>query len=313
MADKADNIVLVTGGAGFIGTYVCRALASHGFAIRVFDNFSTGKAANLEGIELELIEGDILDQTALKSAMQGVDAVIHLAAHVSVAESVTHPEKFHETNVTGTHNVLYAATKAKVRRFVLASSASVYGSPTQMPVREVFELLPPSPYASSKACGEMMLKAFAESFDIETVSLRFFNVYGQGQDPNSPYSGVISIFTDRAKAGKDLTIFGDGSQTRDFVAVEDVAEACVSAIRSDNVGKGEAINIGTGKAVSIRELAEQIQAESLKNSTNWVEVITGPARAGDVQDSRAAVELAEEKLTFTAKTTFDEGLANLSH
>ena len=156
-----------------------------------------------------------------------------------------------------------------------------------------------------------MLKAFAESFDIETVSLRFFNVYGQGQDPNSPYSGVISIFTDRAKAGKDLTIFGDGSQTRDFVAVEDVAEACVSAIRSDNVGKGEAINIGTGKAVSIRELAELIQAESLKNSTNWVEVTTGPARAGDVQDSRAAVELAEEKLTFTAKTAFDEGLANL--
>ena len=150
-----------------------------------------------------------------------------------------------------------------------------------------------------------MLKAFAESFDIETVSLRFFNVYGQGQDPNSPYSGVISIFTDRAKAGKDLTIFGDGSQTRDFIAVEDVAEACVSAVTSEKVGNGEAINIGTGKAVSIRELAELIQATCSKQTEGSIQIIHDAPRPADVKDSLASTKQAMLSLGFESKFEFE--------
>jgi len=301
--------VLITGGCGFIGSHLAEELVQSGYRVKLFDNLSTGHTENIEHINPipELIEGDVTDFRQVDRATQGVNRVVHLAALVSVVESVEKPVLCHEVNVTGTLNVLEACRARKVKRMILASSAAVYGSEPTLPKSEEMLPAPESPYAASKLAGEMYAKLYAQLYGIESVSLRFFNVYGPRQDPSSMYSGVISRFTRQILTNETPTIFGDGMQTRDFVFVKDVVHAAVLAMTSTELGRGEVMNVASGTSISLLSLLEALQSLTGK------EVVPAFARErlGDVRYSEASVAHAFELLGFRAVHSIRSGLESL--
>ncbi len=295
---------LVTGGAGFIGSHLCRRLAAEGNAVRVLDDLSTGKRANLAGIEVDFIEGDLRDPRLLETALRGVDFVLHQAAIASVALSVSQPLLEQEVNLVGTLRLLEAARRAGVRRVVFAGSAAAYGNSPASPKREEMRPEPASPYGISKVAGEYYCRIYSEVFGLETVCLRYFNVFGPRQDPASPYSGVISLFARRLLLGQAPTIFGDGEQSRDFTYVDDVVEANLRACRAGRA-RGEIYNIGCGRSTTIRELARRLN-RVLGTS---IEPRFAPARPGDVRVSLADISRAGAELGYRPAVQLEEGLA----
>ena len=297
---------LITGGCGFIGSHIAEALVADGVEVRVFDNLSSGKLENLEGFGggIEVVRGDVRDLGALREAMDGVSHVFHEAALVSVAVSVEQPEENDAINIRGTLNVLQAARGAGVRRVVLATSAAVYGNNPALPKREDMVPEPESPYALGKLAGEYYLKLYSSLYGVETVSLRYFNVFGPRQDGKSMYSGVISRFTDDIRSGRTPTIFGDGQQTRDFVYVKDVVQANLLAMRSPAVGKGEIFNVATGRKVSLLDLLETLK----KITGSKLVPQFKDARAGDIKHSLADISKIRKGLGYEPKFDLEYGL-----
>jgi UDP-glucose 4-epimerase len=296
--------ILITGGAGFIGSHTAEELLKAGARVRVYDNLSSGKRANLRGLDAEFIKGDIRDKNRLRAAVKGVDRVLHLAALVSVADSVLSPERSHDINATGTFNVFEAARLAGVKRVVAASSAAVYGNAPALPKKETMAPMPESPYGVGKLLAEYYAGVYWRLYGLETVCLRYFNVYGPRQDASSPYSGVISRFGAALAGKKDLTVYGDGRQTRDFVSVKDVAAANVSALLSAKAGKGEVFNIGTGRATSLLALIKIISDLCSVRA----EVRFKPRRAGDIRHSLSDISLAARQLGYRPRYTVKQGL-----
>lgn len=269
--------VLITGGAGFIGSHLAAAWSSRGARVRILDNFRTGHRRNLEGIDCQLFEGSIEDADLVYRAMQGVTYVHHLAALVSVPESMQQPRVANRLNIDGTLNVLDAARLCGVRKVVYSSTSAVYGQIDRPMHGETDLPAPASPYAIAKLAGEHYMALFAEAYQVPTVTLRYFNVYGPRQDPNSPYAAAVAIFAARARANQAITIFGDGEQTRDFVYVEDVARANMLAAEQ---GTG-VYNVACGGRITINDLARDIVA--LSGSSSPIE--HRPPRDGDIRFS----------------------------
>lgn len=299
MAMKA----LITGGAGFIGSTIARRLLAEGHEVVAFDNLETGSRHNLPP-DVRLIVGDIRDEAALRQAVAGAEVVIHQAAMVSVALSVAEPWRCHEVNVLGTRKVLDAALRAGCRRVVMASSAAVYGNDPALPKHEALPPTPASPYAASKWMNEVDARYYGEYLGLETVCLRYFNVFGPRQRPDSPYSGVISIAADKLLAGQRFTVFGTGEQTRDFVFVEDVAGAVLAAAGRPGLAH-EVVNVGRGERVSLLELLELMsRAVGVRLRLRF-----DAPRAGDVLHSLADVSRLADRLGYRAETSLAEGLA----
>jgi dTDP-glucose 4,6-dehydratase len=304
------SVILVTGGAGFIGSHIVDRLLDEGFEVRVLDNLSTGDEMNLAAHQnkksFQFIEGDIRNCDLVEKTVKGVDAVIHEAALVSVTRSVENPLLSHEINLLGTVNLLKACKEAHVKRFVLASSCAVYGDTETLPNHENLEPKPLSPYAAHKLAAEKYAQKFYKVHGLETVSLRYFNVYGPRQK-YGPYSGVISILINRLLNDEPPTIYGDGMQTRDFVNVKDVVEANMLAL-SKQEAVGEVFNISTGKAVTINKLTETIQ--KIMDKTN-LEPVHAEARQGDIKHSYGDITKAKRKLGYKPKVQLEEGLKEL--
>lgn len=297
---------LITGGAGFIGSHIAEELVGEGHSVRIFDNLSSGHLSNLDHLKgkVEFVRGDVRDRAAIETAMQGIEFCYHEAALVSVFESVEKPFDNHDINMTGALNVLNAAKLAGTKRVLFASSAAIYGNDPALPKREDMRPQPASPYAAGKITGEYYLSIFAQLYGVQTVSLRYFNVFGPRQDPKSMYSGVISKFTDDIKAGRTPTIFGDGQQTRDFVFVKDVVQANIKAMRAPNAGAGEAFNVATGQTASLLdllatlgELTGKIIAPNFKD-----------ARNGDIRHSSADITRARTTLGYEPRFNLKTGL-----
>ncbi|HEY5949435.1 MAG TPA: SDR family NAD(P)-dependent oxidoreductase [Kofleriaceae bacterium] len=308
---KSQPIAVVTGGAGFIGSHTVDRLMESGYRVVVLDNFSTGKRSNLaqwaDNAALHVVSCDVSHGifAALEpiTRVHGpVDRIVHLAAQVSVVQSVANPQFDTQVNYGGTLHVLEYARAKQVKKVVLASSAAVYGDVAELPVSEDAPKQPLSPYGINKYASELALDYYANVHAVPTTALRFFNVYGPRQDPSSPYSGVISIFTDRARAGKPLTIFGDGSQTRDFVYVGDVVRAITAALGDGN--SRLVANVGMGGEISVLELARTIVDLCGGRSTIEHE----PARAGEILKSRARVDRLRDALGVVAETKLVDGL-----
>jgi UDP-glucose 4-epimerase len=297
------KLIVITGGAGFIGSAIARRLLAEGHAVRAFDNLETGLRENLPP-GVDLIEGDIRDPEALDAAFAGADAVAHMAAMVSVALSVEHPDRCWDVNVVGTRNVLDAARRAGARRVVLASSAAVYGNEPTLPKHEAMTPAPASPYAYGKWLNEVDAGYHGLYLGLETVCLRYFNVFGPRQRPDSPYSGVISIAAERLLQGRPFTVFGTGEQTRDFVYVEDVAGAVAAALSLPGL-RHEVINVGRGEQVSLLALL-RLMGDALGREP---EFRFGPPRAGDVLHSVCDPTRLAERLHLQAETPLSEGLA----
>jgi len=299
--------VLVTGGAGFIGSNLTRSLADDGHRVRVLDNFSTGRRENLDGLEgrVEVVEGDVGDPGDAAGAAAGVEVVYHLAALPSVARSVADPRASHRANVEGTLNMLLGARDGGVRRLVYASSSSVYGDTPTLPKHEEMPVSPRSPYAAAKLAGEAYCRAFSQVYPLETVCLRFFNVFGPRQDPASQYAAVVPRFITRMLAGAPAEITGDGRQTRDFTFVDNAVQACRLAAAAGPEAVGEAMNVGCGDRLSVVGLVELIN-DLLEEP---VEPAFVPARAGDVRDSQAAAAKAERLIGYRPRVPVREGVA----
>ena len=299
--------VLVTGGAGFIGSSLVRSLAADGHAVRVLDDFSTGKAANLDGVDgdLEVLEGDLRDPAAVAKAVAGAEVIHHLAALPSVARSVADPRASHEVNVSGTLNLLLAAVEAGVGRVVYASSSSVYGDTPVLPKHEDMPVSPRSPYAAAKLAGEAYCRSFARVYPIQTVCLRFFNVFGPRQDPNSQYAAVVPRFATRMLAGRPAEVTGDGRQTRDFTFVANAVRACRLATTAGPDAVGETMNVGCGDRISVLDLVELVN-DLLPER---VDPVFTPARPGDVRDSQASIAAAERLIGYRPLVGVREGVA----
>ena len=300
---------LITGGSGFIGSHIAEELVGEGHAVRIFDNLSSGHLSNLDHIKdkVEFIRGDVRDRAAIEAAMKDVEFCYHEAALVSVFESVEKPFDNHDINMTGALNVLNAAKLAGVKRVVFASSAAIYGNDPALPKREDMRPQPASPYAAGKITGEYYLSIFAQLYGVQTVSLRYFNVFGPRQDPKSMYSGVISKFSDDIRAGRTPTIFGDGQQTRDFVFVKDVVQANIKAMRSPNAGAGEAFNVATGQTASLLDLLAALgELTGRKISPDFKS-----ARQGDIKNSSADITRARTVLGYEPRFTLKTGLEAL--
>lgn len=293
--------VLITGGSGFIGSHIAQQLQGRA-EVRVLDNLRTGYRRNLAGMNVDFIEGSILDRAAVRAAVKGVDHVFHLAAMVSVPESVQNPHGCVELNVTGLLNVLEEAAAAGVRKLCFSSSAAVYGNNPVVPKVETMLPEPRSPYAVTKLDGEYYCRQFAEDGRLETVALRFFNVFGPRQDPGSAYAAAVPIFMRKALWHEPLTIFGDGGQTRDFVYVKDIAAANIFAVTTP--GLTGVFNAGYGGQITVLELARRIIAHADSRS----EILHAPERAGDVRHSLASVD-ALRAAGFRPVSSFDDGLA----
>jgi UDP-glucose 4-epimerase len=296
---------LITGGAGFIGSHLAEALVAQGHAVRILDNFRTGRRSNLAAIrnKVEILRGDVRDRSAVRAAVRGADFVLHLAALVSVAESIAHPEQTLDVNLNGTLVLLEAARKAKTRGVVMASSCAVYGA-GPVPAREEQAPLPMSPYAVSKLAAESLAVSYHLSCGLPVTCLRYFNVFGPRQDSGSPYSGVIAVFASRAVDGGPATIYGDGRQTRDFIYVADVVQANLLACAS-NRAVGQVLNVGTGRARSLLDLRSELS--TLRGSP--LAVRYAEARPGDIYHSRSDPSRARRLLGFRPRTDFRSGLA----
>lgn len=300
---------LITGGAGFIGSHIAEQIVEKGLGeVVILDNLVSGYERNIShlGGGVTFVNGDTREPRDVERACVGIDFIFHEAAFVSAFDSYNKPELTEEINVGGTRNVLDAALKKGVRRVVLASSAALYGTKSELPNSEVMEPKPESPYARSKLQNEEDARAYAER-GIETVCLRYFNVFGPRQDPGSEYSGVISRFVDRISAGHRPTIYGDGTQTRDFIFAGDVARANLIAATCKKCGSGEAINIGTGVERNLLELVDALKAVYGSD----VAVEFKPWREGDIRRSVADVALARELLDFAAEVDFRTGIERL--
>lgn len=297
---------LVTGGAGFIGSHLAESLLASGRRVRVLDDLSSGHRRNLPDGDaaLEFVEASIEDGAAVRAAVEGCDAVFHLAAEVSVPRTMEDPERAFAINVAGAERVFRAAGASGVRSVVFASSAAVYGPKPSLPSRERDPFDCASPYAAHKASGELLLQSYARRFGFHAASLRFFNVFGPRQDPGSAYAAVISAFIDAAIAGRRPTVFGDGSQTRDFVPVANVVQALRLASDPERRLEGEAFNVGLGERRSLLDLLGglgEIAGRDLAPEFR-------PPRAGDVPHSCAAIDRAREILGYAPGTPFEEGL-----
>ena len=296
---------LVTGGAGFIGSNIVEALINQGESVRVLDNCATGKLSNLEGIinQIEFIQGDIRDLSVVRGAVKDMDYVLHQAALPSVARSVDDPIATNEVNVTGTLNVLVAAKDEKVKRVVYASSSSVYGNSQVLPKREDMPANPISPYAISKYTGEQYCKVFYSLYGLETVTLRYFNVFGPRQSPNSQYAAAIPIFIKAFLDEKPPTIFGDGEQSRDFTFIENIVLANLLACHAEGIA-GEVFNIAYGKRTTVNDLTRAIK--NLLDSP--LEPAYRQARKGDVRHSLADITKAQRLLGYEPKVDLEAGL-----
>jgi len=301
---------LVTGGAGFIGSHLVEELLRRGESVRVLDDLSSGKRANLAaaaaaaGAALpELFEGDVADQALARRATEGIDYVLHQAAIPSVPRSVADPARSNHANIDGTLSILLAARDAGVKRLVFAGSSSVYGDAAALPKREDMPYNALSPYALQKQVGEQYLRMFTALYGLETVTIRYFNVFGPRQDPSSPYSGVISLFVKAAREGRAPTIYGDGGQTRDFTYVANVVDGVLRATAAAGVS-GQVINVATSGRVSLNDLWAQVRALLSAD----VDPIYAASRAGDIRDSQADITKAATLLGYRPIVPFDEGL-----
>lgn len=302
--------VLVTGGAGFIGSHLVDRLVSRGYNVKVLDNLSTGNLANIQGHidsgKVEFVKGDITNLEQVKTCISGMDAVFHLAAQISVPLSIKNPQFTYETNIAGTLNLLSSlASKNPDAKFVFISSCAVYGEPQYLPVDENHPTNPISPYAESKLLGEYYTLGFNQNKLLKTAALRFFNVYGLRQGLND-YSGVITKFIDRIKQNQPLTIYGDGSQTRDFVHVSNIVDSIVCCLENPNA-EGQVFNVGTGNALTIEDLAKNLIQLSGSSST----ITHAPIREGDIKHSYANIKKAATQLNFQPTMQLNTGLQEL--
>ena len=299
--------VLITGGAGFIGSHTADLLMENGIAVRVLDNLSSGFRHNLPQQHplLEFVEGDIRDKAQVNACMQDVSHCLHLAAQVSVVASLEDPEFSAQQNIIGFVNVIEAAKNHSVKRLVYASSAAIYGNPVVIPLPEDVDKKQLSPYGVEKQVNEQYAELYKTLYDKSSLGQRFFNVFGPRQDPKSPYAGVIALFVDRISEGKPLTVFGDGEQTRDFIYVGDVARANVAALQHEEV-EG-ACNIATGKKTSLLDLIEVLSDITGRQS----EISFAPPREGDIVHSLAVPDKMNQQLGVTAQTTLRDGLEKL--
>ncbi|HUG55171.1 MAG TPA: NAD-dependent epimerase/dehydratase family protein [Vicinamibacteria bacterium] len=298
--------ILVTGGAGFIGSHIVEALVRRGHAVRVLDDFSGGRRGNLRAVrgDVEVLRGDCADPAAARRGLRGgIEVVYHEAAVPSVARSVDDPSLSHRANATATLTMLAAAREAGVRRFIYAGSSSVYGDARHLPKREDMEPRPLSPYAVGKLTGEHYLRVFHHLYGLETLTLRYFNVFGPRQNPGSPYSGVISVFVTSLLSGRVPVIYGDGLQSRDFTYVADVVQANLRALRARGLA-GQHVNVATGHRVTLRQLLDTLARQ-----------IGVPARAerrrprpGDIKHSLADVSAAHRLLGYRPRVDFETGL-----
>ncbi|MEW6198398.1 MAG: SDR family oxidoreductase [Planctomycetota bacterium] len=299
------GIALVTGGAGFIGSHIVRALLERGRAVRVLDDCSTGKRANLAEVagRIEFVPGDICDVNTVSRCMRDVETVFHLAARASVPRSVAEPLAAHHINVTGTVNLLIAARDAGVRRFVYSASSSAYGDTPVMPKTVDMRPLPLSPYAVSKLAAEYYCTCWTHVYGLPTVSLRYFNVFGPRQDPDSPYAAVIPAFVSRMLRGQRPIVYGDGEQSRDFCFIENVVAANLLAAEVPRV-RGEVVNIACGQRTTLNEIVRDI------NRLLGTDIAPEyqPPRAGDVRHSLADISEAQRVLGYEPRVMFAEGL-----
>lgn len=302
--------VLITGGAGFIGSHTADTLLAQGFAVRVLDNFSNGKHANLNAgalatNQLTLVEGDVRDMASVDAAVTGIDAVLHLAAQVSVPRSVADPVESSTHNNAGFLNVLDAVRRHKIARMVYASSAAVYGMPEALPLTEASAAKPQSPYGLEKFINDQYAALYRELYGVSSVGMRYFNVYGPRQDPQSPYAGVISKFAEGLETGRGLRVFGDGSQTRDFIYVGDVARANALALQADVTG---VLNVGTGTSVTLLELID-----AMKKAFDKPAVVSHETAAtGDIAHSATSPARLTQTLGWQPQTSFVQGLRALA-
>jgi UDP-glucose 4-epimerase len=296
--------ILVTGGAGFIGSHLVKALVKAGHSVRVLDNFSTGSLENLGDIagSVELVVGDVRSYGVVEKAVKGVDAVIHLAALIDVAESIEKPDLYFDVNARGTYNIAKACKGVSV--LVFASTCAVYGEPVKLPVAEDCTIAPKSPYAAAKVAGEAFIQAYSNLYGYRYAILRLFNVYGPKQ--SKAYAGVIIEFIKRVSRGEPPIIFGDGEQTRDFIHVSDVVEAIIMAITNEKAR--DVFNIGSGKPVTINQLAKLIL--KLMGREDLKPIHTTP-RPGDIRHSVADITKAREALGFKPRIGLEEGLQSL--
>jgi nucleoside-diphosphate-sugar epimerase len=296
---------LVTGGAGFIGSNIVRRLIADGEKVRVLDDYSTGKRENLAGLKgLEIIEGSLTDIRAVREALAGVRFVLHQGAIPSVPRSVADPLLSNETNVSGTLNLLVEARAVGVKRVVFAASSSAYGDTEILPKEETMPADPLSPYAVGKYSGELYARVFANLYGLETVSLRYFNIFGPYQDPASEYAAVIPKFIQSMLKDEAPTIYGDGEQSRDFTFIDNAVEANLLACKSKTVGRGEVINVACGERYTLNELVAALN-EILGTE---ISPIYTESKPGDVKHSLAAIERAKELLGYEVKVDFREGL-----
>jgi UDP-glucose 4-epimerase len=300
-----DMKILVTGGAGFIGSHLVEALVRRGHSVRVLDNFSSGRRENLAAVrgDVEVLRGDCADGRAARRAVRGVETVFHEAAVPSVTLSVEDPAGSFRANATATLEMLLAAREAGVRRFIYAGSSSVYGDRPGLPKRESAAAAPLSPYAVGKLTGEQLVSVFSKLYGLEGLTLRYFNVFGARQDPSSPYSGVISLFTTALLAGRKPVIYGDGGQSRDFTHVANVVDANLKALKVRTLC-GEAVNIAMGKGTSLRTLLRLIAAEAGRPAI----ARHAPARLGDIRHSVADIGAARRLLGYRPKMDLAVGL-----
>ncbi len=297
--------VLVTGGAGFIGSHLVTRLVERGDEVRVIDNFVTGRRENLSrlGNRFELIEGDIRDYSQCLAACEDVEFIFHQAAIPSVPKSVEDPQSSHDANVNGTFNILRAAVGQKVRRVIYAGSSSVYGDSAEFPKHEQMVLSPMSPYAAQKCLGEHYCRVFYECFGLETISLRYFNVFGARQDPASQYAAAIPAFTVAILKDEAPIVYGDGEQTRDFTYIDNVVHGNILAMQVSRT-RGEAVNMACGDQISVKRVIAAINQVLGKN----VRARHVERRPGDVQHSCADIRLAKEVLGYEPQVGFEEGL-----
>lgn len=305
---EKGTVFLVTGGAGFIGSNLCEALLDMDCSVRCLDDLSTGKYENIEHFmgkkEFAFIEGDIRDFKTCESACEGVDYVLHQAAWGSVPRSMEMPIVYEEINIRGTLNMMEAATQCGVKKFVYASSSSVYGDSTELPKREGQEGKVISPYALTKKTDEEYGRLYKELYGLDTYGLRYFNVFGRRQDPDGAYAAVIPKFIKQLLHGETPTINGDGRQSRDFTYIDNVIEANLRACKAESSAAGEAFNIGAGGRLFLIDMYEQL-CQALGVS---VEPVFGPPRAGDVRDSNADISKAKKLLGYDPSYDFERGI-----
>ncbi|HWP99035.1 MAG TPA: SDR family oxidoreductase, partial [Vicinamibacterales bacterium] len=303
-AERSMGVYLVTGGAGFIGSHLVDALVARGERVRVADNFSTGRRENLAHLTgIEIVEGDLADLDVARRAVEGCEIVLHQAAMPSVPRSVEDPIASNRANVDATLNVLVAARDAGVRRVVYAGSSSAYGNLAALPKREDMPPAPLSPYALQKLVGEQYARLFWELYGLETVTIRYFNVFGPRQSPSSPYSGVISLFIAALVEGRRPTIYGDGEQTRDFTYVANVVDGVLRACEAPQA-VGQVINVATGGRISLNRLFQALRELTGAD----VEPVYADPRPGDVRDSQADISRARALLGYEPIVSFEEGL-----